>query len=179
MKTIISLWNYIKSLYETAPRTRPEKIWCFYRDPYRKGLATTGLAFGGTVLLTIIVFIIIGLIALGLFLISGALYLGSALGALFLTFRAYSAMAASSKNDDNRGAAFGALIVGVILFSAVKFIFGIAQRIWEFSERFSENLNYASVAAHLLVANALNIFLFIIFPMVAVLTVAGITIGIN
>ena len=174
MNAIAILWKKIKSLFDTVPRTKPEKIWCFYRDPYQKGFAVTGLAFGGAILLTILVFVIIGLIALGLFIISGVLYIGSVVGAIWVVILAYGSMESNEK-----GALVGTVILGAIMFAVVKFIFGVADGIWEFSVGFSENLNYAGVAWSWLVANALNIFLFIIFPSVAVLTFAGATIGLN
>ena len=56
--------GYIKHLFRTLPRSKPIKVWCFYPDPYRKGLVATGIAGVGALTVIAIILLIIAIITI-------------------------------------------------------------------------------------------------------------------
>jgi hypothetical protein len=169
MISLSSAPAFFRSLFATRPRTKPEKMWCFYLDPYRKGLNATGVAFGLALVATLIVFLVIAVITLGLFLTSIILYVGSVVASLW-------AVAETNSRSDNNGAT---LIVGCIMFYICTLIFPYGAMVWTAGQGFWNNVTYISDAWSFIRSHLVHILVFIVLPFATVLLVAGLTIALN
>ena len=86
--------NYLKSIYTIPKREAPVKIWCFYKEPYKIGLATTTLtaiAISIILLLVMLVggggFVILCAVGIAFFL----LFYGIIIGLVLLGLSGFSA----------------------------------------------------------------------------------------
>lgn len=168
--------GYFSRLFQRTPRVKPEKLWCFYWDPYRQGLAATGLT--GIVTLTIIatVLLVIGLITAVVLLFATLIYaLAVAIGIGGLVL---GGSVGSRASDDK---SMGGLIVGAALggwlgYSIAIPIVDFGHGIWYSGMEFAENLNLFFTVTNFISTNFLYILGIIFFPAFLVFTIATLTI---
>ena len=166
--TIQDFKDYIQKLFINKPRTKPEKIWCFYSDPYRKGFAATGLTAAAISSVIITIFAIIGLIALFFLIVGFALYL--VFGAALI------ALGASGLYGFKEGGKVGIFttIITIAIASCISSpLLGFAEGIMEWARAFSENLNYASYVLAFLGDYWPIILGIVVAPATVVLAIAG------
>lgn len=162
----------IKNVFKNKPRSLPEKIWCFYPDPYRKGLAATALTATVISLSIILVFLIIALISLGLYLLAIILY--AVASAALLAFGLSGGYSAKYLKDSW-------VPLGLFLFTgycAAQIALPIMNAIggiWNFAQSFAGNLQYFSAFTDFISGNFLILLGVIILPALAVAVVAGVT----
>ncbi|MBK8565932.1 MAG: hypothetical protein IPN76_21975 [Saprospiraceae bacterium] len=163
-------FGFAQHLLRKDPRSKPEKIWCFYAEPYRRGFAVTGLTFSGVLALIAIAFLIVGLITLGMYLVAIILYIvaGIALIALGLS---------GLKGFEGGWAGIITTIITVAIAAYLwEPIFGFIDGFWVFTTQFSQNLNYITYVTSFLGSYWHLILAIIITPATIVLTIAVLTI---
>lgn len=169
----LSLQTFVKNLFKSTPRSKPEKIWCFYPEPYKKGLAATGVT--GGVILTIIalVFLVVAIITLILYILAGALSLVAAIALIAL-----AVSGAYGFKENGKVGIIGLVITIWIASSLAEPVFGFIEGIWELSSDVGSNLAYLENVYAFISSNILLIIGIILAPAIAVLIVAGILITI-
>lgn len=170
-----ALATRIKDFFSTStPRPLPRKIWCFYADPYKKGLAATGLT-GGTILAIIIIaFLVVAIITLLLYILAWGLMLLAvvALGAL--------ALSGAYGFKHNGWAGVIGLVVTISIVDAIhEFVFDIVKEVGVFAQEFSENLNYFDGVYQVIATNIVIIIGVILAPAILVLIVASVFLTVN
>lgn len=160
--------TFLRSLFTTRPRTRPEKMWCFYVDPYRKGLNATGLAFALALLLTVVVFTVISIITLGLFLTAIALYLATIAAGI------WAVVQSAARTHIGVG-----VIVAIIVISIGSEAFKIWGAIWVAAQNFWNNITLISDAWVFVKDHLIYIAAIVALPFASVLLVAGLSISLN
>jgi hypothetical protein len=162
-----AIWNFAASFYKKPAPSRPAKIWCFTPYPYRVGLATTINALVLVLALIIATFIVIGVITLIFFIVAIAIFLGTIAGVV-------GALAVGA-----RGSWIGIIIALAISAAVAPPIWKFGIGTWDAGKEFAENMHYATDALFFLKNNWLAILGIIIFPAVAVFSIAGLTVGVN
>lgn len=166
--TLPTIWNYAASFYKKPAPVKPAKIWCFTRYPYRVGLTTTTITLVLTLALIAVAFIIIGVITLIFFIIALAICIGTIVGVVALL-----------SIGAGRAGWVGLLIAGGISYGIAPFAWKLGVGTWTEGEEFAKNMHYAADALLFLKNNWLVILGIIIFPAVAVFSIAGLTVGVN
>ena len=164
--------GYIKHLFRTLPRSKPIKVWCFYPDPYRKGLVATGIAGVGALTVIAIILLIIAIITFVVLLAAGVIYVFGA--ALALAVAAGGGWVGEKINSDNGGVVggIGGLLVGGTMAGSV---FSFGSNVWASGLAFAENLNVFFVVTNFIGQTWLLILGVVVAPAIAVFTIALLT----
>lgn len=164
-------FGFIEKLMSIAPRTKPEKIWCFYLDPYRQGLTVTGLTGLGVLTLITLVLLVIAIVTGIVLLASIVLYLLAL--ALFLGGLAAGATLGGKIGEDGKMVLPGIAAGGFGGFYLAKYVGEFAQSVWQYGVDFASHLNLFFVVTHFIGANWHWILAFILFPAIVVFTIAA------
>jgi hypothetical protein len=171
---MLKIKDFIRKLFKTKLRSKPEKIWCFYPDPYRQGLAATGLAAAGTLAIILFVFLGIAIIGLGIFLISIILY---ALAAIIVI--GIGASGLYGFNSEKVGVGVLTTILTVYLATILwEPAFALVDPVWLFAQDFIGYLSYTKYVTDFISNNWYWIVGAILAPVTAVSLIAFLFIAI-
>ncbi|MCB0629923.1 MAG: hypothetical protein R2824_02415 [Saprospiraceae bacterium] len=168
-----STYSFFQGLFQKAPRIKPEKLWCFYWDPYRQGLATTGLTGIAVLIIIAIILLVIGLITL-VVLLASVLSFALAL-AIFLGGIGGGGWLGASVSDHWAGGLIGVIVGGYVGSLIAEPVVGFAEGVWASGLEFAENLNLFFTVTHFIGNNWYWILSFILLPAFVVLLFALIT----
>lgn len=168
--------DFIKHIFRTVPRAKPKKLWCFYEEPYRKGISATALV--ASVIFTIVTLV---------FLIGGSVYIVMAAFAIVIAILFYGLLIAIGGS-------------GLLGFGSDSGWLGVITTVITFAIAFALFDNFASGVNHFigdvfsaaegvfislsqpiqfvwgfLQANWLAVILVVLAPVLFVLFVAGLT----
>jgi hypothetical protein len=161
---MLKIKDFIRKLFKTKLRSKPEKIWCFYPDPYRQGLAATGLAAAGTLAIILFVFLGIAIIGLGIFLISIILY---ALAAIIVIGIGASGLYGFNSEKSGGRSPYN-YINSLFSYYFVEPAFALVDPVWLFAQDFIGYLSYTKYVTDFISNNWYWIVGAILAPVTAV-----------